>query len=371
MGKSFIDEALRKNPGTPAVNTGDSNVPPMPGADDIELEEILQTLKVRIKIFGCGGGGSNTISRLSEEGVVGAEMFAVNTDAAHLLAIHAPRKMLIGRRCTKGLGAGALPEVGEQAAKETEDELKKTVQDTDIVFVTCGLGGGTGTGSAPVIAKLAREAGAMVIAVVTVPFRSEGNLRMLNAVHGLERLRSSADTVIVVPNDKLLSLVPKLPLNQAFKVADEVLMHAIKGITEIVTRPGLVNLDYSDLKTVMKGSGLAMIGIGESSDDDRAAIATNEALASPLLDVKIDGAMGALINVTGGPDMTVAEAEKVAEIVGQRISQNARIIWGCRVEPDFEKNIRVMLVVTGLKEGPNVMKGTAAGAMDTHLDMVR
>ena len=371
MGKSFIDEALRKNPGTPATNTGDSSVPPMPGADDVELEQILQTLKVKIKIFGCGGGGSNTISRLAEDGVVGAEMFAVNTDAAHLLAIRAPRKLLIGRRCTKGLGAGALPEVGEQAAKETEDDLKKNVAETDIVFVTCGLGGGTGTGAAPYIAKLARDAGAMVISVVTVPFKSEGNLRMLNAVHGLERLRIASDTVIVVPNDKLLVLVPKLPLNQAFKVADEVLMHAIRGITEIITRPGLVNLDYSDLKTIMKGSGLAMIGIGESEEDDRAAIATNEALTSPLLDVRIDGAMGALVNVTGGPDMTVAEAEKVAEIVGQKISPNARIIWGCRVEPDLEKTVRVMLVVTGLKEGPNVLKGTSAGSMDTHLDMVR
>jgi len=370
MAKSFLDEALKREPPRSAMNTGDSSMPPMPGADDLELEEILKTLRVKTKIFGCGGAGSNTICRLAEFGVSGAEMYALNTDAKHLLSIHAPRKILIGRRCTKGLGAGAIPEVGEQAAKEAEDELRKEVSGADIVFVTCGLGGGTGTGSAPFVAKLAREAQALVIGVVTLPFKSEGSIRMMNATHGLEKLQSMSDTVIVIPNDKLLDLVPKLPLDQAFKVADEVLMHSIKGIAEIITKPGLVNLDYSDLKTIMKDAGLAMIGLGDSDDDDKAAEATNEALNSPLLDVNIDGAMGALISVTGGPDMTVADAEKVAEIVGSRINPNARIIWGCSVDPNIEHVIRVMIVVTGLKDGPRALR-SLPGTRTQGLDMVK
>ncbi len=340
--KSLIDEALARS--TPQIESN-----PAPGADDQELLELIETLKVKIRIVGCGGGGSNTIMRLAEIGVQGAEMFAINTDAKHLLSIHAPRKILIGRRCTKGLGAGALPEVGEAAAKETEEDLKAVVSGCDIVFVTCGLGGGTGTGSAPFVSKLARDAGALVIGVVTLPFKSEGTVRMQNAQFGLQRLEAYCDTVIMVPNDKLLDLVPKLPLNEAFKVADEVLIHAIKGITEIITKPGLVNLDFSDLKTIMKNAGPAMIGIGEAQDDDKAVEAVNAAINSPLLDVDINGAQGAIISVRGGPDMTVAEAERVAEVVGSRINPNARIIWGCSVDHSMERQISVMIVVTGVK----------------------
>ncbi len=318
-------------------------------SQDEELERILAGLKTNIKIIGCGGGGSNTVDRLVESGILGAELYALNTDAQHLLTVHAPHKILIGRRSTKGLGAGALPQVGEEAAREADEEIRAALAGADIVFVTCGLGGGTGTGAAPYVASVAKEMGALAIAICTSPFRAEGSIRMENAEYGLDKLRSVADTVIVIPNDKLIDLVPRLSINAAFKVADEVLMRSIKGITEVVTKPGLVNLDFNDIKTIMRGGGVAMIGLGESDGEDRAIEAVNEAIDSPLIDVDVTDATGALINVTGGPDMSVAEAEQVAEVVQSRISSNARIIWGAAVDPELEGMIRVMIVITGVK----------------------
>ncbi|HVO77663.1 MAG TPA: cell division protein FtsZ, partial [Methanomassiliicoccales archaeon] len=245
--KSLVEEALARDSGIGAAVPTFGAQQPEGGSDasDAELVDILQKLKTNVKIIGCGGGGSNTVMRISEEGVVGAELFAMNTDAQHLLSIRAPHKVLLGRRTTRGLGAGAMPQVGESAAREADAEIKKIVSDANLVFVTAGMGGGTGTGSAAVVAELAKEAGALAVAVVTTPFRGEGRPRMENAEWGLERLRNVADTVIVVPNDKLLELVPRLSLNAAFKVADEVLMRAIKGITELITKPGLVNLDFN------------------------------------------------------------------------------------------------------------------------------
>jgi len=219
----------------------------------------------------------------------------------------------------------------------------------DIVFITAGLGGGTGTGSAPYIAQLAKEMGALTIAIVTSPFKAEGSIRAENAEWGMERLRAVADTVIVIPNDKLLELVPRYSINAAFKVADEVLMRSIKGITELITRPGLVNLDFNDLKTIMKGGGVAMIGLGEGEDEDKVEQAIDEAINSPLIDVDITGANGVLINVTGGEDMSVSEAEKVAEVIQSKVNPNARIIWGASVDPALENKIRVMVVITGVK----------------------
>jgi cell division protein FtsZ len=318
-------------------------------AEDEELQNILQGLKTNIKIIGCGGGGSNTINRLAEAGIVGAELYAANTDAQHLLMTRAPHKILLGRRVTRGLGAGALPQVGEEAAREAEEELKAALKDADIVFVTCGLGGGTGTGSAPIMAQIAKELGALTVAICTWPFAAEGAIRAENAEWGLERLRNIADTVIVIPNDKLLQIVPKLSVNAAFKVADEVLMRSIKGITEVVTKPGLVNLDFNDIKTVMKAGGVAMIGLGESNEDDGAIIAVNEAISSPLIEMDIREATAALVNVTGGPDMTVSEAEQVAEVIQSKISPGARIIWGAAIDETLEHTIRVMVVITGVK----------------------
>ncbi len=318
-------------------------------AEDEELQKILQGLKTNIKIIGCGGGGSNTINRLAEAGIIGADLFAANTDAQHLLMTRAPHKILLGRRVTRGLGAGALPQVGEEAAREAEQEIKAALKDADIVFITCGLGGGTGTGSAPFTAQVAKELGALTIAICTWPFAAEGSVRAENAEWGLERLRNIADTVIVIPNDKLLEVVPKLSVNAAFKVADEVLMRSIKGITEVVTKPGLVNLDFNDIKTIMKSGGVAMIGLGEADDDDAAVTAVNEAINSPLIEMDISEASAALVNVTGGSDMTVTEAEQVAEIIQSKISPGARIIWGAAIDESLENTIRVMVVITGVK----------------------
>jgi cell division protein FtsZ len=341
------------------------------GSDDTELERILSGLRTNIKIVGVGGGGCNTIDRLAEAGVVGAEMYACNTDAQHLLIVRAPHKILFGRRSTRGLGAGALPQVGEEAARESEEEIRKALQGADLVFITCGLGGGTGTGGAPVVAQIARELGALTVAICTWPFRAEGIVRWENAEFGLERLRNFADTAIVIPNDKLLSLVPRLALNQAFKVADDVLMRAIKGIAEVITKPGLVNLDFNDIKTIMKGGGVAMIGLGEGEDDSRAEDSVEGAINSPLIDVEIAGATGALINVTGGMDMTVTEAERTAELVQSRISPNARIIWGAAIDPALQHKMRVMVILTGVKSKQIFGPGEQRKATQVGVDVVR
>jgi cell division protein FtsZ len=317
--------------------------------EDEELKRVLAGLKTNIKIVGCGGAGCNTINRIVEEGIAGADMYAMNSDAQHLLSIHSPHKILLGRRATRGLGAGSIPQVGEEAAIEAEEEIRAALQGSDIVFITCGLGGGTGTGSGPVVARIAREMGALTISIVTKPFEAEGVVRMQNAEYGLDRLIDVVDTVIVIPNDKLLEIVPRLALNAAFKVADEILMRSIKGIIEIITKVGLVNLDFADLKTIMKGGGVAMIGLGEADAEDRATEAVNEAINSPLLEVDISEATGALVNVSGGEDMTVTEAEKVAAEIHQRINPQAKIIWGAQIDPALEHTIRVMLVVTGVK----------------------
>jgi len=345
--KSFLSDAISRA-GAQGGDLGPTYNSEYSSADQ-ELVRILESLKTNIKVIGCGGGGTNTIDRLSEVGIVGAEIYAANTDAQHLLAVRSPHKILLGRRSTRGLGAGALPQVGEEAAREAEEELRKILTGSDIVFVTAGMGGGTGTGSAPYVAKLAKDMGALTIAVVTYPFRAGGVVRSENAEWGLDKLRQAADTVIVVPNDKLLELCPRLALNAAFKVADEVLVRAIKGITELITKPGLVNLDFNDLKTIMKGAGVAMIGMGEGDDEDRVEHAINEAINSPLIDVDISGATGALVNVSGGENMSISEAEKVAEIIQGKIAPNARIIWGAAVDPTLADTVRVMVVITGVK----------------------
>lgn len=349
MGGGFAERIQRESSvqSTERVPVEESIVAANP--EDDELRRVLASLRTNIKIVGCGGAGCNTVNRIVEEGIVGADIYALNTDAQHLLTIHSPHKILIGRRSTRGLGAGSVPQIGGEAAREAEDELRTALMGSDICFITCGLGGGTGTGSAPEVARIAREIGALTIAIVTQPFTAEGVVRMQNAEYGLDKLQEHTDTVIVIPNDKLLEIVPRLPLNAAFKVADEILMRSIKGITEIITKVGLVNLDFADLKTIMKGGGVAMIGIGESDDDDRAMKAVNAALDSPLLEVDIQDSTGALINVSGGESMTVSEAELVAEEIHKRINPMARIIWGAQIDPELKDTIRVMLVITGVK----------------------
>ncbi len=312
-----------------------------------ELRKLLESKKAEIKVIGCGGAGGNTISRLMQVGVIGAEAISINTDAQDLLYTDADVKILIGKEITGGLGAGADPKVGEEAAKESRNEVKKVVEGADLVFVTCGLGGGTGTGSAPVVADIAKKSGALTVGVVTLPFSMEGKQRMINARSGLEKLEPSVDTLIIIPNDKLLEIVPDVSLTTAFKVADEILVNAVKGITELVTRPGLVNLDFADVRAVMSNGGLAMIGMGDSDSDNRAVEAVDRALNNPLLDVDINGAKGALINVCGGMDVTIKECQEIVEAVATKLNPDAKIIWGAQIVKELGDSVRAMLIVTG------------------------
>ena len=316
---------------------------------DRELQEMLEKQKATIKVIGCGGAGNNTINRIAEVGIVGAGTVAVNTDAQDLLYTTADKKILLGKELTKGLGAGSIPKIGEEAARESEQEIKQALQNSDMVFITCGLGGGTGTGSAPVVAEISKKQGALTVAIVTLPFSIEGNRRFENAMLGLEKLGHNVDTLIVIPNDKLLELAPDLPLHTAFKVSDEILTNAVKGIAELVTKAGLVNLDFADIRAVMGNGGVALIGVGESNTENRAAEAVEKAIHNPLLDVDIAGATGALINISGGPDMTLQEAKKVVEAVSERVDPEARIIWGAQISDDLDKTLRTLLIVTGVK----------------------
>ena len=317
--------------------------------DDEELEKVLANRKARIKVIGCGGAGNNTISRISEIGVTGAEIIAVNTDAQDLLNATADRKLLIGKDLTQGLGAGSDPRIGKDAAKESQKEIRESLQDAHMIFITGGLGGGTGTGCMPEIASIAKKLGILTVAVVTLPFEMEGVLRHENAMIGLEELEGLVDTLILIPNDKLIELAPDLPLHTAFKVADEILTNAVKGIAELITKPGLINLDFADIKAVMSSGGIAMIGLGESDTENRAIESVEKALSNPLLDVEVSGATGALINVIGGPDMTLDEAKKVVENVTERLDENAKIIWGAQLSPELQNSVRTMLVVVGVK----------------------
>jgi cell division protein FtsZ len=322
------------------------------GHSEKELEGILKSSQAVIRVVGTGGSGNNTMQRLSEIGIKGADTIAMNTDAQHLINTTADHKLLLGRDITRGLGAGSNPELGEAAAKESVDEIEDILAGSDMVFVTCGLGGGTGTGSAHVLSQVGKDAGALTIAIVTLPFSVEGRRRMENAMDGLKKLRKEADTVIVIPNDKLLEIVPDLPINAAFKVADEILANAVKGITEMITRPGLVQLDLADVRTILSNGGAAMIGLGDSDtegdSESRALEAVEEALNSPLLDIDISESTRALINVNGGADMTLREAELIVEAVSSKIHSNAHIIWGAMIDNDMPRNaIQAMVVVSG------------------------
>jgi len=316
---------------------------------DQELEDIIHRSRAKICVVGTGGGGNNTVSRLTEIGIEGAETISMNTDAQDLFYSVADKKILIGRSTCGGLGAGGMPEVGEECAEESDEEIKEKLDGADMVFVTCGMGGGTGTGSAPVIAKMAKKIGALTIAVATMPFSAEGLRRRENAEKGLEKLQSAADTVIVIPNDKLLEVAPNLPINKAFMVADELLGRAVKGITELITKPGLVSLDFADIRSIMMGSGMAMIGMGESDSGDRAIESVHEALNSPLLDLDISNAKGALINISGSSDLTLNEAEKVVQIVADELDPDANIIWGTQIQEELQNTIRTTIVVAGVK----------------------
>lgn len=328
-----------------------SDIPEQKASSELneDLKDILEERKAEIKVVGIGGAGNNTVSRMTQVGIVGAEGIAINTDAQDLLYTDADDKLLVGREITQGLGAGANPDVGEEAAKESKPDIKEKLKGSDMIFVTCGLGGGTGTGGSPIIAETAQKIGALTVGIVTLPFTMEGNERRANARRGLEKLESAVDTLIVIPNDKLLEIVPDVSLTTAFKVADEILVNAVKGIAELVTKPGLVNLDFADIRAVVGDGGLAMIGMGESDTENRAIEAVEKALTNPLLDVDIEGADGALINVTGGPDTTISEAQEIVEAVSEKLHDDAKIIWGSQIVEELGEAIRTMLIVTGVQ----------------------
>ena len=316
---------------------------------DRELEELLKKQITKIKVFGIGGAGNNSLNRMKEIGIKGGDLIAVNTDAQDLLYSNSDNKILIGKELTNGLGAGSNPNIGEEAAKESESDIKKKLHGADMVFITAGMGGGTGTGAAPVIAALAKKQGALTIGVVTLPFTIEGKKRIENAMNGLERMESIVDTLIVIPNDKLLELAPELPLHTAFKISDEILTNAVKGVTELVTSSGLVNLDFADIRTVMTDGGVSLIGMGESDTGQRALEAVEKAIQNPLLDVDISNSTGALINIVGGNDMSLDECKLIVENIGNKLNPEAKLIWGAKISQDMDKTIRVLLIVTGVK----------------------
>ena len=316
--------------------------------NDDELKELLKTQRTKIKVIGAGGAGNNTITRLSEAGIQGIETVAVNTDAQDLLFTKSDSKLIIGKNLTRGLGAGGDPQVGEQAAKESEAEIKSFLQGADMVFITCGLGGGTGTGSAPVIAEIARNLNALTISVVTMPFSDEGVIKEKNAASGLDRLRKNSDTVIVIQNDRLLDIVPDLPVNAAFKFTDEILVNAVNAVTGLVMNKGLINLDFADIKTVMKDGDTAMIGIGESESEDKIQEAIEKATQNQLLDIDIAGAQSALINIEGDESMSMAEAHKVMISITGKLDPNARIIWGASINKELKGKIKIFIIATGL-----------------------
>jgi len=303
--------------------------------------------QANIKVIGVGGGGSNATNWLYKKGVQGAEIIAINTDKQHLDLMEADKKVLIGRDLTRGLGCGGFPDKGREAAKEQISEIKEFLKGSDMVFVTAGMGGGTGTGAAPVVAQIAKEAGAIVIGCVTMPFDIE-RARIDKAEFGLQQLREVSDTVIVIDNNRLVQIAGNLPIQQAFAVANELVSTMIKGIVEIIAVPSLVNLDYADVKAIMAGGDVSVIGVGESDSEHRVEESVKRALSNPLLDVTYEGATGALIHITGGNDLTLDEVSRAGEMITEALDADANVIWGARVTNDMAGKMRVMTIITGV-----------------------
>jgi cell division protein FtsZ len=313
-----------------------------------------------IKVVGVGGGGSNAVNRMIEEGLGGVEFIAVNTDSQALMLSNARTRVRIGEKLTRGLGAGGNPEIGRKAAEESADELYEVLRGADMVFITSGMGGGTGTGAAPVIAQVAKELGALTIGVVTRPFTFEGARRIQTAEMGIEDLKSRVDTLIVIPNDRLLQIMDKkTPLNEAFRMADDVLRQGIQGISEVITVPGLINLDFADVRTIMSEGGAALMAVGTASGDDRARKAAEMAVSSNLLDVTIDGARGILFNVTGGPDMSLFEVNEAAAIIKETAHPDVQLIFGAVIDENMREQIRITVIATGF-ERPTSLSGRPA-----------
>ncbi len=302
----------------------------------------------RIVIVGCGGAGNNTINRLYHMKVNGAETIAVNTDKQHLEMVQADKRVLIGKSLTKGLGAGGFPDVGKRAAEMARTTLESMLADADLCFVTAGMGGGTGTGAAPVVAQIAKEQGAIVVGMVSYPFQVE-KARLLRAEEGLQSLANAADSVIVLDNNRLMNFVPNLPLGQAFSVMDQLISETVKGISETITEPSLINIDYADVRAIMSKGGVACMLVGESKQQNKAESVVNECLNHPLLDIDYRGATGSLIHITGGSDLTLQDAEEIASSLTYELDAHADVIWGARVNSEYEGRVRVMAIMTGVK----------------------
>jgi len=313
----------------------------------------------RIVIVGAGGAGNNTVNRLYNIGVDGADTIAINTDKQHLKMIEADTKILVGKSLTSGLGAGGDPSMGERATEMAQGTIKEVLGEADLVFVTAGMGGGTGTGAAPVVSKIAKEQGAIVVGMVSTPFNVE-RARTVKAEEGLEKLRNEADSIIVLDNNRLLDYVPNLPIGKAFSVMDQIIAETVKGISETITQPSLINLDYADMTSIMNQGGVAVMLVGETQDKNKTKEVVNDAMNHPLLDVDYRGASGGLVHITGGPDLTLKEAEGIAQNITERLEASANVIWGARIQEEYKGKVRVMAIMTGVQSaqilGPTTQK---------------
>ncbi len=344
----ILEEVLKSsNAGRKAQVGRAAKRTPRNTTSDEEIAAILEEVSARILVVGVGGAGNNAVTRLMDVGVEGAETLAANTDAQDLYFCNSHHKLLLGRDTCGGLGAGNDPDVGEAAAIESYETIKDVVRG-DLVFITAGMGGGTGTGAASIIAKAARENGALTVAIVCLPFEVEGKTRKKNATRGLNALMEHVDTLIAIPNEKLLEIAPDLSMPEAFMVADEVLVRAVKGIAELISKPGLVNLDFADVRTTMKNGGVSLIALGEGQGEERAEEAVYNALRNPLIDVSIDNARNILVNVSGSTDMQLIEAKRVVELVTEQVNPGAEVIWGALIVPELEDRIRVTIIASGV-----------------------
>ncbi len=344
---SFIENLIKEEHEKSKNFPVDQESPLITRANDVdyELEELLRKSRAKILVVGIGGAGNNAITRLMDVGIEGAQTLAVNTDAQDLLYTIADKKLLIGRKLTHGLGAGNNPKIGEAAAQESIDLIKDAL-DVDMVFITCGLGGGTGTGAAPIMAQAARENGALTISICTLPFEVEGPKKKANANYGLDRLAKASDTIIVLPNEKLLDIAPNLSLAEAFHIIDEVLIQGAKNLTEVITKPGFVNLDFADVRNTLKSSGEALIGIGQANKAVDAAI---NALNNPLIDVDYRNAQKVLLNVSSSNSLSLQETESVIGTVLQELNSDVEVKWGTVFDPELKNNIRVTAIISGIQ----------------------
>lgn len=321
-----------------------------------------------IKVVGVGGGGCNAIDRMIDEGLQGVDFIAINTDAQALMLSKAPTRVRIGDKLTRGLGSGGNPDMGRKAGEESAEELYAVMKGADMVFITSGMGGGTGTGACPIVAQISKEVGALTIGVVTRPFTFEGSRRIQSAESGIEKLKEQADTLIVIPNDRLLQIVDKRAnLNDAFRMADDVLRQGVQGISELITVPGLINLDFADVRTIMSEGGAALMAVGSSKGDDRAREAAEKAISSQLLDITIDGARGILFNVTGGPDLTLFEVNQAAAIIKETAHPDVNLIFGAVIDPHMGDELRITVIATGFERTgvPRRLLETPTSRMDT------